>query len=155
MIIQNVDDEGSKAALHTYMFSPGTDRTANTAANAQKLAFYVSQQERKRSRSLEEISDIESLTTQSDGVADDLLLLWKIGRLQNSQVWNVENSGGNLPAFNAFCARIFPTHAASELGYLPLTPASPTKPAVLKGVMENLVKVNRALGHEWTIIAGD
>ncbi len=59
------------------------------------------------------------------------------------------------PDFPSFCTLVSPTKTASRVGYLPLTPESPTKPDVLKETMLNLVKSNQALGHEWTIIAGN
>jgi hypothetical protein len=60
-----------------------------------------------------------------------------------------------LPGFSAFYARLHPRKQASTIGYLPLIPASPTNPAVLKDEMTRLVKTSHALDDRWTIITGD
>ena len=59
------------------------------------------------------------------------------------------------PGFSAFCARLSPHKTASKMGYLPMIPASPTDPAVLKEEMSRLVKTAHVLGDRWTIITGD
>ncbi|KAF3854194.1 hypothetical protein F7725_022249 [Dissostichus mawsoni] len=60
-----------------------------------------------------------------------------------------------LPGFSAFCADLHPHRPASIIGYLPLIPASPTDPAVLKEEIKRLVKTSHALGDKYTIITGD
>ena len=160
MIIQNIDEEDYIAGNVSYKLYAGSSkahRTPSTKTTANRSTFYVSSSERKKSKSLGDITSMEDLNTDGDGSADDLLLMWQLGRLQTSQVWDTEidQSQVALPNFNAFCARMSKKKLASHLGYLPLTPASPTNPAVLKNVMEIIVKTNNALGHEWTIIAGD
>lgn len=60
-----------------------------------------------------------------------------------------------LPGFSAFCADLHPHRKSSTIGYLPLIPASPTDPAVLKEVMKRLVNTSHALADKYTIIIGD
>ena len=61
----------------------------------------------------------------------------------------------NLPSFPAFCSRFSPKKPRSRIGYLPLIPQCPTDPSVVKEEMIRLVNLTYALGHEYTIIAGD
>ncbi len=117
---------------------------------------HISAKDRQRSRSLEHIEKLESLATSSDGTAEDLLLIWHLARMvTTSQLLNAPPDAGILPGFSAFCAGLHPHRQASTIGYLPLIPASPTDPAVLKEEMKRLVNTSCALGDKYTIITGD
>ncbi|KAF3854198.1 hypothetical protein F7725_022253 [Dissostichus mawsoni] len=109
------------------------------------------------SRSLEHIEKLESLDTSSDGTAEDLLLMWRLARMvTTSELLDAPpDAESGLPGFSAFCADLHPHRPASIIGYLPLIPASPTDPAVLKEEMKRLVKTSHALGDKYTIITGD
>ncbi|KAK1874950.1 2-C-methyl-D-erythritol 4-phosphate cytidylyltransferase [Dissostichus eleginoides] len=118
---------------------------------------HVSAKDRQRSRSLEHIEKLESLDTSSDGTAEDLLLMWRLARMvTTSELLDAPpDAESGLPGFSAFCADLHPHRPASIIGYLPLIPASPTDPAVLKEEMKRLVKTSHALGDKYTIITGD
>lgn len=60
-----------------------------------------------------------------------------------------------LPGFSAFCANLHPHRQASNIGYLPLIPASPTNPTLLKEEMKCLVNISHALGDKEAIITGN
>ena len=84
-----------------------------------------------------------------------MLQLWRLGRIAPaSQLLNL-SSEGVLPGFSAFCGRLLPHEDASKIGYLPLIPASPTDPYVLKEEMKRLVSTAHSLGDRRTIIIGD
>ena len=76
-----------------------------------------------------------------------MLLVWRLGRMVEQEV--------GLPSFSAFCARLLPYNVASKIVYLPLIPASPTDPAILKETMTRLVKTSYELGDRWIVITGD
>jgi hypothetical protein len=155
MIIQNLYEEDEQVNVsYNLSLQSSKHRTPTSTVNFDKTNFFVTPAERKRSKSLEGISSLDNLNTKGDDFADNLLLLWQLGRLQESNLWDTDDSHA-LPNFSAFCARMSQKQPASVLGYLPLIPESPTKAAVLKGVMENIGKINSTLGHEWTVIAGD
>ena len=109
------------------------------------------------SRSLQHIDKLESLKTSSDGHAEDLLLVWHLGRMiTSSQLMDTPaDAEAGLPGFSSFCADLHTHRQASTIGYLPLIPSSPTDPAVLKEEMMRLVKTLRAIGDKYTIITGD
>ena len=118
----------------------------------------VTKRDRQTSRSLQEINTLASLETESDGTAEDILLLWKIGRvLATSQVISIPDDARleELPGFSAFCASLSTHHEASKIGYLSLIPASPTDPAVMKEEMARITKISKALGDKYTVITGD
>ncbi|KAF3844264.1 hypothetical protein F7725_013605 [Dissostichus mawsoni] len=118
---------------------------------------HVSAKDRQRSRSLEHIEKLESLDTSSDGTAEDLLLMWRLARMvTTSELLDAPpDAEAGLPGFSAFCADLHPHRPASIIGYLPLIPASPTDPAVLKEEMKQPFKTSHALGDKYTIITGD
>ena len=91
--------------------------------------------------------DVKSLETSSDNTAKDMLLMWRLGRMVEQEF--------DLPSFSAFCARLLPYNVASKIAYLPLIPASPTDPAILKETMTLLVNTSYALGDRWPVITGD
>jgi len=117
--------------------------------------LYITAKDRQNSRSLSSIEDIENLATLCDNTAEVLLQVWRLGRIAPaSQLLNVP-SEELLPGFSAFCGRLLPHEDASKIGYLPLIPASPTDPCVLKEEIKRLVNTAHALGDRWTIITGD
>ena len=118
---------------------------------------HISAKDRQRSRSLEHIEKLENLETSSDGTAEDLLLVWRLARtVTTSQLLDAPpGAEAGLPGFSAFCADLHPHRPASIIGYLPLIPASPTDPTVLKEEMKRLVKTSHVLGDKYTIITGD
>uniref|UniRef100_UPI00358F52E3 uncharacterized protein isoform X1 n=1 Tax=Myxine glutinosa TaxID=7769 RepID=UPI00358F52E3 len=118
---------------------------------------HISASDRRNSRSLCNIDDVNSLETASDETAEEMLLFWRLGRqVKTSQLLHVPYEGDpDLPGFSAFCAQLLPHHKASRIAYLPLIPASPTDPAVLKEEMTWLVQTSHALGDTWTVITGD
>lgn len=118
----------------------------------------VSTRDRQASKSLQDITTLESLETQSDGTADDILLLGRIGRiLATSQLLSMldEEELRELPGFSAFSAQLSIPREASEIGYLSLIAASPTNPGVMKEEMNRIVKISKTLGDKYMVITGD
>lgn len=117
----------------------------------------ITTRDRQTSRSLQNITSLESLETQSDGTANDILLLWRLGRIAaTSELLSVSDEDlGELPGLSAFCAKLSVHHDASKIGYLSLIPASPTDPAVLREEMLRIAKISKVLGDKHTIITGD
>ena len=118
---------------------------------------HISAKDRQRSRSLEHIEKLENLETSSDGTAEDLLLVWRLARtVTTSQLLDAPpGAEAGLPGLSAFCADLHPHRPARIIGYLPLIPASPTDPTVLKEKMKRLVKTSHVLGDKYGIITGD
>ena len=110
--------------------------------------------DRKKSRCLENIDSIESLTTCGPKVGELLLFLWGLTRMTPTQLLTLELDV-DVPGFSAFCARVTDTHKPNEIGYLPLIPSSPTDPGVVKSAMMSLVKMARTIGMTHTIITCD
>ena len=117
----------------------------------------ISATDRKTSRSLKHIEKLENIATHSNGHAEDVLLVWRLGRLvTTSHLLEVPKDANiELPGFSSFCASLHPQRQASTIGYLPLIPASPNNPAVVKEEMMRLVKTSEALGDKNTIITAD
>ena len=133
-------------------------RTLLNIAETSKSTCHVTAKDRLKGRSLSNIPSVESLSTECDGTAHELLLMWYLGRLMVATLQlTVEDiaAEAGLPGFSAFCARLFGKKKASKIAYLPLIPASPTDPAVLKEEMTRLVQTSTKLGNQWTIITGD
>ena len=117
----------------------------------------ITKKERQRSRSLESVESFQSLQTECDEIADNLLLVWKVSRVaavSNTHL-DVQPTELIIPGFPTFCAQQFTVHDASKVGYFPLIPDTPTKPAVLQEAMKRVVETSQALGNEFTIITGD
>ena len=113
---------------------------------------YISAKDRQKSRSLSSIRDAENLATPSDNSGEMMLQVWRLGRIAPaSQLLNVP-SEEVLPRFCAFCGRLLPHEDASKIGYLPLIPASPTDPRVLKEEMKRIV--NTAHVHPEVVAEG-
>lgn len=110
--------------------------------------------DRKKSRCLSEIADMESLMTTGPKVGNQLLFLWGLGRMTPTQILDLELDD-SLPGFSAFCAQVNKAHQANEIGYLPLIPSSPTDPGVVKTSMTNLAKMAETIGMTHTIITCD
>ena len=120
--------------------------------------YFVSAKEKQKGRSLRNISSVDSLFSRCDDIADDLLLVWRLGRsvLESSASEDGQlEYGVGLPGFTAFCAHLFPKQRASKIAYLPLIPSSPTDPAVLKEEMIRIATTSAKLGNKYTIITGD
>ena len=60
-----------------------------------------------------------------------------------------------IPKFSAFCANISENEKGDHIGYLQLVPSSPTKPAVVKTMMSQLMKITRSVEMDYTIITCD
>ena len=117
----------------------------------------ITQKERQKSRSLESIPSLESLQTDCNGIANDLLLIWKVARISSVSptVLDIARPEETMPGFSAFCSRVLPLKEASKIGYFPLLPDTPTNAIVLQEQMKRLIKASQTLGNEWIIIAGD
>ena len=112
-------------------------KTLSCISNTTIPVCYISARDRQTSRNLTNIERVGMLDTTSDNSAKQLLLIWRLGRcVVTSQLLHVPYEGDvTLPGFSAFCARQLEHKQASKIGYLPLIPASPTYPAVLKEEM--------------------
>lgn len=132
-------------------------RTLADISDEAMPAEYVTTRDRLTSRSLQNISNLESLETQSNGISDHMLLIWRIGRIADtSQLSSLsDREHDELPGFSAFCARISTHHEASKIGYLSLIPASPTDTAVMKEEIARIVKISEALGCKYAVVTGD
>ena len=132
-------------------------KTLSCISNTTIPVCYISARDRQTSRNLTNIERVGMLDTTSDNSAEQLLLIWRLGRcVVTSQLLHVPYEDDvTLPGFSAFCARQLEHKQACKIGYLPLIPASPTDPAVLKEEMARLVKISHALGDTWTVITGD
>ena len=159
IIIEPSDDRDVGAAQTSVSILTSSSRR-NTIPSVEEPNLpncHVSASDRQKSRSLSDIQSIDSLQTRDDGSADNLLLVWRLCRFApvDSQLLEVHLTDGEIPGFSSFWAHIFPKRSASKIAYLPLIPASPTNPAVLKEEMTHLVNTSHALGNSWTVITGD
>lgn len=84
---------------------------------------HISTKDRQRSRSLEHIKNLDSVMTSSDGIAEDLLLVWRLARIiTTSQLLDSPPEAETiLPGFSAFCADLHPHREASTIAYLLLS----------------------------------
>ena len=163
IIIENAAQDGStdharrEEIISTPTASSERKRVLSDVPVAGIRACHISACDRKKARSLGAIEAVGSLETPSDNMADAMLLVWRLGRqIRTSQLLDVPYDGETcLPGFSAFWARLLPHRKASKIGYLPLIPASPTDPAVMKEEMTRLVNTSHALRDEWTVITGD
>jgi len=147
-------------AVRANVYVKTTTSRAKTLPDISEPAIpecFVSKRERLESRSLGNTDTLQSLRTESDNFANNLLLLWKSCRLvTTSNLIDLPvDDGIRFPGFPAFCGRLSDHQKGNIIGYLPLIPESQTSPGVLKEEMLRLVRLSRALGHEWTIITGD
>ena len=100
---------------------------------------------------------LESLMTSSDGQAEDVLLMWRLGRMiTTSQLVDAPTDlEAGLPGLSAFYADLHPHRQATINGYLLLIPSSLTDCTVLNEMTIRLVRTSHALGDNYTIITGD
>ena len=120
--------------------------------------YFVSAKEKQKARSLYNIPSVDNLFSHCDDLAEDLLLVWRLGRSVRESLVYVDGQleyGVGLPGFPAFCARLCPEHRSSKIAYLPLIPLSPTDPSVLKEEMIRIATTSATLGNKYTIITGD
>ncbi len=80
IIIQNVDNDEQDVDLQTFKLTSSRKRSMTPDRKPDRPPFFVSPPERKRARSLTEIPAFENLKTDCDSKANDLFLLWQIGR---------------------------------------------------------------------------
>lgn len=159
VIIENIKDATPRTnKVNVPTKSGARSKTLSNINDETFVASDVTARDRRSSRSLQDITTLESLETQSDGTANDILILWRIGRtITTSQLLSVPNEEElrGLPGLSAFCAGVSTHHAASNIGYLFLIPASPTDPAIMTDEMDRLVKISKSLGDKYTVITGD
>ena len=92
---------------------------------------------KKKARSVENITSVTDLEVESDKSADKLLLFWFLARLRNADVQEPsllyeDDDENTIPGFSAFCAQISERKPSSKIAYLPLIEHSPTNPSVSK-----------------------
>lgn len=103
-------------------------------------ACRLTSSDRKYSRKLAHIPDITAMTPECSKIGEHLLRVWELGRMTPTILIDIElGDTFCLPDFSSFCANISRHFKASEIGYLPLIPSSPTNPGVVKTAMKNLV----------------
>ena len=90
----------------------------------------ITQKEKDKSRSLESIPSLESLQTDCNGIANDLLLIWKVARISSVSptVLDIARPEETMPGFSAFCSRVLPLKEASKIGYFPPSTRYTNKP---------------------------
>ncbi|XP_030833483.1 uncharacterized protein LOC105441519 [Strongylocentrotus purpuratus] len=157
IVIENQELERAQEGTRLRTSTSDRRKTLFDVEDPPPSTCHISARDRQTSRSLQCIEKLESLMTSSDGQAEDVLLMWRLGRMiTTSQLLDAPTDlGAGLPGFSAFCADLHPHRQASIIGYLPLIPSSPTNPTILKEMMIRLVKTSRALGDKYTIITGD
>ncbi len=129
-------------------------RTIDDTCTDHIQTYKLTPGERKKSRSLAGIHELESLATDGSAIGEQLLMLWSLARMTPTRLLNAELDKP-LPGYSAFCAEIVKPSKANEIGYLPLLPSSPTNPGVVKTAMTNLVQLAAAIGMTHTIITAD
>ena len=151
------DNDQHAKAITISTSTPEQRKTLPSCPSTSIPPIHISAKDRQISRSLGNIVHVDSLHTQADRTAEDMLLVYRLGRVATtSQLIDIPcETESSLPGCSAFCARLHPHNQASKIGYLPLIPASPTNPAVLKEEMTRLVKTSCLLGDRWTVITGD
>ena len=123
IIIENLDSSDNDQHAKAITISTSTPEQRKTLPSGPSTSIppiHISAKDRQISRSLGDIVNVDSLHTQTDRTVEDMLLVYRLGRVAaTSQLIDIPcETESSLPGFSAFCARLHSHNQASKFGCL-------------------------------------
>lgn len=96
---------------------------------------------------------VEDILTQSGMCLDNLQLAWQFGRMCPTKLLKIEID--DFPGWSVFFSKLSPVVNATQIGYGPMIPSSPTDASVVHTGIEYVVKLSRKFGMSNPIVTAD